>query len=183
MWNCITWAVRTAWTGPYYLDCQNSFYRFSCCLMTSTCTFYHSHVNSKNCKYMSNIHQCKLRDLIISKQNTKQSISQHSRLISCQCKGKIDILFFYKFTKQPSLPVSQHSTATLITPSLLFSNNSYASLILFNGYVCVISGSVLILPSDISFRVSSQSQPSTPPVLKVRFLPYISGSGNICALS
>ena len=23
MWNCITWAVRTAWTGPYYLDCQN----------------------------------------------------------------------------------------------------------------------------------------------------------------
>ena len=65
---------------------------------------------------------------------------------------------------QPPVPVSQHSTATLITPSLLFSNNSYASSILFNGYVCVISGSVLILPSDISFRISSQSQPSTPPV-------------------
>ena len=35
---------------------------------------------------------------------------------------------------QPPVPVSQHSTATLITPSLLFSNNSYASSILFNGY-------------------------------------------------
>jgi len=47
----------------------------------------------------------------------------------------------------------------------------------------VISGSVLIFPSAISCNVSSQSHPSTPPVLKIRFFPYISGSGNLCALS
>ena len=45
------------------------------------------------------------------------------------------------------------------------------------------SGSVSSLPSAMSFSVSSQSQPSTPPVLKVRFLPYMSGSGRVCALS
>lgn len=32
-------------------------------------------------------------------------------------------------------------------------------------------------------RMSSQALASTPPVLKVRFLPYISGSGSVCASS
>ena len=32
-------------------------------------------------------------------------------------------------------------------------------------------------------RISPQRQPSTPPVLKVRFLPYISGRGSVCASS
>ena len=32
-------------------------------------------------------------------------------------------------------------------------------------------------------RISAQSQPSTPPVLKVRFLPYISGRGRVWASS
>lgn len=61
--------------------------------------------------------------------------------------------------------------ATLITPSRLFSNSSYPCAIRLRGYVCVIKGSVLILPCAINFKVFSQSQPSTPPVLKVRFFP------------
>lgn len=59
--------------------------------------------------------------------------------------------------------------ATLITPSRLFSNSSYPCAIRLRGYVWVIKGSVLILPCAINFKVFSQSQPSTPPVLKVRF--------------
>ena len=34
--------------------------------------------------------------------------------------------------------------------------------------------------SELLQRISSQSQPSTPPVLKVRFLPYICGKGKTC---
>lgn len=40
-----------------------------------------------------------------------------------------------------------------------------------------LSGWTAISPFSISDSISSQSQPSTPPVLKVRFLPYMSGSG------
>lgn len=67
--------------------------------------------------------------------------------------------------------------AVLMTPSFLFSNKSYASSIIERGKRCVMRGVVSILPCSISFKISSQSQPSTPPVLKVRFLPYISGRG------
>ena len=52
---------------------------------------------------------------------------------------------------------------------------------LFNflsGNVCVINVVVSIFFSSINFRISSQSHPSTPPVLKVRFFPYICGNGN-----
>ena len=49
--------------------------------------------------------------------------------------------------------------------------------------MCVISGVVSSSPAAISRRISAQSQPSTPPVLKVRFLPYISGRGSTCGLS
>ena len=45
------------------------------------------------------------------------------------------------------------------------------------------SNSCIFSSSAMSFSVSAQSQPSTPPVLKVRFLPYISGRGKVCALS
>ena len=78
---------------------------------------------------------------------------------------------------------NQHSIATLITPSLLFSNKSYPWAILLRGYVCVIKGSVLILPCAINCKVFSQSQPSTPPVLKIKFFPYMSGSGKTCGSS
>ena len=44
-------------------------------------------------------------------------------------------------------------------------------------------GVVSIFPSSIRLRISAQSQPSTPPVLKVKFLPYISGKGKSRGLS
>lgn len=55
----------------------------------------------------------------------------------------------------------------------------YASSIRSNGKRCVIRGVVSIFPSSIKCRIVTQSQPSTPPVLKIRFLPYISGKGKI----
>lgn len=70
-----------------------------------------------------------------------------------------------------------------MTPSLRFSKTSYASSILESGKRWVIRGVVSIFPWDIKSRISPQSHPSTPPVLKMRFLPYISGSGSICGLS
>lgn len=45
------------------------------------------------------------------------------------------------------------------------------------------SGVVSILPCAISCRISAQSQASTPPVLKIRFFPYISGRGIVCGSS
>ena len=70
-----------------------------------------------------------------------------------------------------------------MTPSLRFSKTSYASSILESGKRWVTRGVVSIFPWDIKSRISPQSHPSTPPVLKMRFLPYISGSGSICGLS
>lgn len=61
------------------------------------------------------------------------------------------------------------STAILITPSALSSKRRYASPIRLNGKRWVMSGVVSILPSSRRRRISAQSQPSTPPVLKVRF--------------
>ena len=74
-------------------------------------------------------------------------------------------------------------TAILITPSSLFSKISYAFSMSLRAKRWVISGVVSILPCSMSERISSQSQPSTPPVLKIRFLPYISGRGRLCGLS
>ena len=59
-----------------------------------------------------------------------------------------------------------------MTPSLRFSKTSYASSILESGKRWVIRGVVSIFPWAIKSRISSQSHPSTPPVLKIRFLPY-----------
>ena len=69
--------------------------------------------------------------------------------------------------------------ATFITPSNLFSNIRYASSISLNAKRCVMSGVVSILPCSIKLNTSSQSHPSTPPVLNVRFLPYISSNRKI----
>ena len=52
-----------------------------------------------------------------------------------------------------------------------------------SGKVWVISGVVSIFPAAIRSRIPAQSQPSTPPVLKVRFLPYMSGRGRVWGLS
>ena len=49
--------------------------------------------------------------------------------------------------------------------------------------MCVISGAVSNFPCAISERISPHLLPSTPPVLKVRFLPYISGRGRVWGLS
>ena len=56
-----------------------------------------------------------------------------------------------------------------------------AGKVLMPGFVkrCVISGVVSIFPISIKRSISAQSQPSTPPVLKIRFFPYISGKGRI----
>ena len=45
------------------------------------------------------------------------------------------------------------------------------------------SGETSSPSSAISRRIAAQSQPSTPPVLNVRFLPYMSGRGRICGRS
>ena len=58
-----------------------------------------------------------------------------------------------------------------MTPSSLFSKIRYASSISFSEQRWVIRGVVSIFPSSIRLRISAQSQPSTPPVLKVKFLP------------
>ena len=109
-------------------------------------------------------------------------------LISCWIKilydnlNKIKRRVCHKLMIHPLL-VYPGNIATLMTPSLRFSKTSYASSILESGKRWVIRGVVSIFPWAIKSRISPQSHPSTPPVLKMRFLPYISGSGSICGLS
>ena len=43
--------------------------------------------------------------------------------------------------------------------------------------------SCIQLPAGGQIIISWQKLPSTPPVLKIRFFPYISGRGNVWALS
>lgn len=45
------------------------------------------------------------------------------------------------------------------------------------------SGRASNSPAEMCASISPQRQPSTPPVLKVRFLPYMSGRGSVCASS
>ena len=73
--------------------------------------------------------------------------------------------------------------AIFITPSSLFSKMRYASSILLSGKRWVMRGVVSILPCSMSCSTSSQSHPSTTPVLNVRFLPYMSDSGSTCGSS
>ena len=47
----------------------------------------------------------------------------------------------------------------------------------------VIRQLVSSFPAFNSFMISSQQEASTPPVLKTRFFPYMSGRGSICGSS
>ncbi len=68
------------------------------------------------------------------------------------------------------------------TVSVIF-KESVGGLMSFKGKVWVMSGVVSSFPWARSARISGTSQPSTPPVWKVRFFPYISGSGSIWGVS